>query len=73
MGHHWQWPRPIRPYLPHTSKVPALEPMFRVSTVLRPTAAVGSAANGRRARPNDPAIRQRLRVVRANGMAALSG
>ena len=41
MGHHWQWPRPIRPYLPRyqstSTQQAALEPMFRVSTVLRPT------------------------------------
>ena len=38
-----------------------------------PTGAIGSsAANGRRARTNDPAIRKPLRDVRANFTGALS-
>ena len=37
-----------------------------------PTGAVGSAANGRRARTNAPTIRQPLRDTRANFTAALT-
>ena len=37
-----------------------------------PTGAVGGAANGRRRMRNDPAIRQPLRIVCANGMVALA-
>ena len=63
MGHHWQWTRPMLYQYQHLN--PCLG-CLRCSDGCRRS--VGAANMVVAAQPNGPAIRQRLRIVCANGM-----